>query len=348
MKLTRNRFEQMIDDILRSTLSPCERALKNAKLTPSQIDEVVLVGGSTRIPKIQQIVRDMFGKEPNRSVNPDEVVAIGAAVQGGVLGGEVKDVLLLDVTPLSLGIETLGGVFTKLIDSNTTIPTRKSETFSTASDNQTSVEIKVFQGERAMAADNRQLGVFQLGNIPPAPRGVPQVEVTFDIDANGILHVTAKDKATNNEQKITISGSSGLSKDEVEKMAREAKENAAADQKRRDSVESRNKADGMIYSVEKTLKDHRDKVSEAEAKAVETALDEAKKAVQEGDSDKINAAIDKLTQASHKLAEVMYKSPAGDGAPASGAAPGAEPKADAPADSVVDAEFVDVDDKGKK
>ncbi|MCA2970123.1 MAG: molecular chaperone DnaK [Acidobacteriaceae bacterium] len=347
MKLTRNRFEQMIDDILRSTLSPCERALKNAKLSPSQIDEVVLVGGSTRIPKIQQIVRDMFGKEPNRSVNPDEVVAIGAAVQGGVLGGEVKDVLLLDVTPLSLGIETLGGVFTKLIESNTTIPTRKSETFSTASDNQTSVEIKVFQGERAMAADNRQLGVFQLGNIPPAPRGVPQVEVTFDIDANGILHVTAKDKATNNEQKITISGSSGLSKEEVEKMAREAKENAAADQKRRDSVEARNKADGMIYSVEKTLKDHRDKVSEAEAKTVEAALEEAKKAVQEGDATKINAAIDNLTQASHKLAEVMYKSPSGEGAPG-GPAPGAEPKADPSADSVVDAEFVDVDDKGKK
>jgi len=347
MKLTRNRFEQMIDDILRSTLSPCERALKNAKLSPAQIDEVVLVGGSTRIPKIQQIVRDMFGKEPNRSVNPDEVVAIGAAVQGGVLGGEVKDVLLLDVTPLSLGIETLGGVFTKLIESNTTIPTRKSETFSTASDNQTSVEIKVFQGERAMAADNRQLGVFQLGNIPPAPRGVPQVEVTFDIDANGILHVTAKDKATNNEQKITISGSSGLSKDEVEKMAREAKENAAADQKRRDSVEARNKADGMIYSVEKTLKDHRDKVSEAEAKTVEAALEEAKKAVQEGDAAKINAAIDNLTQASHKLAEVMYKSPTGEGAPG-GPAPGAEPKAEQPADSVVDAEFVDVDDKGKK
>jgi len=347
MKLTRTRFEQMIDDILRSTLAPCERALKNAKLSPSQIDEVVLVGGSTRIPKIQQIVRDMFGKEPNRSVNPDEVVAIGAAVQGGVLGGEVKDVLLLDVTPLSLGIETLGGVFTKLIESNTTIPTRKSETFSTASDNQTSVEIKVFQGERAMAADNRQLGVFQLGNIPPAPRGVPQVEVIFDIDANGILHVTAKDKATNNEQKITISGSSGLSKEEVEKMAREAKENAAGDQKRRDSVDARNKADGMIYSVEKTLKDHRDKVSEAEAKTVETALDEAKKAVQEGDADKINAAIDKLTQASHKLAEVMYKSPSGDGA-AGGPPPGAEPKPDAPADSVVDAEFVDVDDKDKK
>ncbi len=347
MKLTRTRFEQMIDDILRSTLAPCERALKNAKLSPSQIDEVVLVGGSTRIPKIQQIVRDMFGKEPNRSVNPDEVVAIGAAVQGGVLGGEVKDVLLLDVTPLSLGIETLGGVFTKLIESNTTIPTRKSETFSTASDNQTSVEIKVCQGDRAMAADNRQLGVFQLGNLPPAPRGVPQVEVTFDIDANGILHVTAKDKATNNEQKITISGSSGLSKDEVEKMAREAKENAAGDQKRRDSVDARNKADGMIYSVEKTLKDHRDKVSEAEAKSVETALDEAKKAVQDGDADKINAAIDKLTQASHKLAEVMYKSPSGDGA-SGGAAPGAEPKAEAPTDSVVDAEFVDVDDKDKK
>ncbi|MCX6603815.1 MAG: molecular chaperone DnaK [Acidobacteria bacterium] len=348
MKLTRTRFEQMIDDILRSTLAPCERALKNAKLTPAQIDEVVLVGGSTRIPKIHQIVRDMFGKEPNRSVNPDEVVAIGAAVQGGVLGGEVKDVLLLDVTPLSLGIETLGGVFTKLIESNTTIPTRKSETFSTASDNQTSVEIKVCQGDRAMAVDNRQLGVFQLGNIPPAPRGVPQVEVTFDIDANGILHVTAKDKATNNEQKITITGSSGLSKEEVEKMVREAKENAAGDQKRRDSVDSRNRADGMIFSVEKTLKDHRDKVSETEAATVEAALEEAKKAVQDGDPDKINAAIDKLTQASHKLAEVMYKSPSGGGAAQGGPAPGADAKPEQPKDSVVDAEFVDVEDKGKK
>jgi molecular chaperone DnaK len=351
MKLTRTRFEQMIADLLERTLEPCKRAMANAKVTPSQIDEVVLVGGSTRIPKVQQLVQQMFGKEPNRTVNPDEVVAVGAAVQGGVLGGEVKDVLLLDVTPLSLGIETLGGVFTKMIEANTTIPTRKTETFSTASDNQPSVEIKVYQGERAMAADNRLLGVFQLANIPPAPRGIPQIEVTFDIDANGILHVTAKDKATNNEQKITITSSSGLSKDEVEKMAREAKENASADQKRKDAIEAKNRIDGLIYSVEKTLKDHRDKVSPEEAKAVEEALEEAKKARDEGAVEAINTATDKLTSASHKLAEVMYKASqtpptgasAADGA-GSGAADGAQAE-DGKKDDVVDAEFVDVEDK---
>jgi molecular chaperone DnaK len=351
MKLTRTRFEQMIADLLERTLEPCKRAMANAKVTPSQIDEVVLVGGSTRIPKVQQLVQQMFGKEPNRTVNPDEVVAVGAAVQGGVLGGEVKDVLLLDVTPLSLGIETLGGVFTKMIEANTTIPTRKTETFSTASDNQPSVEIKVYQGERAMAADNRLLGVFQLANIPPAPRGIPQIEVTFDIDANGILHVTAKDKATNNEQKITITSSSGLSKDEVEKMAREAKENASADQKRKDAIEAKNRIDGLIYSVEKTLKDHRDKVSPEEAKAVEEALEEAKKARDEGAVEAINTATDKLTSASHKLAEVMYKASqtpptgasAADGA-GSRAADGAQAE-DGKKDDVVDAEFVDVEDK---
>jgi molecular chaperone DnaK len=297
------------------------------------------------------MVRELFGKEPNRTVNPDEVVAVGAAVQGGVLGGEVKDVLLLDVTPLSLGIETLGGVFTKMIEANTTIPTRRSEIFSTASDSQPSVEIKVFQGERAMASDNRLLGVFQLANIPPAPRGVPQIEVTFDIDANGILNVTAKDKATNNEQKITITSSSGLSKEEVDKMAREAKENASADQKRKDSVEARNRIDGLIYSVEKTLKDHRDKVSAEEAKTVEEALENAKKARDEGSVEGINAAVGRLETASHKLAEVMYKaSQAGaagpDGANAAGAPP--PPGAGAKKDEVVDAEFVDVDDKEKK
>ncbi len=347
-KLTRARFEQMIDDILQRSVGPCKQAMQDAGVTPQQIDEVVLVGGSTRIPKVQQIVRDLFGKEPNKSVNPDEVVAVGAAVQGGVLGGEVKDVLLLDVTPLSLGIETLGGVFTKLIERNTTIPTRKSETFSTAADNQTSVEIKVYQGERSMAKDNRLLGVFQLVGIPPAPRGVPQVEVTFDIDANGILNVVAKDRATNNEQKITITSSSGLSKDEVEKMARDAESHAAEDRKRKDEIDARNRADAMVYNVEKTLKEHRDKISEAEAKQVETAIEDVKKAIADGNLDAINSATDKLTTASHKLAEAMYKSQSagtpGGGAPGAGAetngAGGQEKK-----DNVVDAEFVDVDDK---
>ncbi|MBV9678732.1 MAG: molecular chaperone DnaK [Acidobacteriaceae bacterium] len=353
IKLTRARFEQMVDDILQRSVGPCKQALQDAGVTPQQIDEVVLVGGSTRIPKVQQIVRDLFGKDPNKTVNPDEVVAVGAAVQGGVLGGEVKDVLLLDVTPLSLGIETLGGVFTKLIDRNTTIPTRKSEVFSTAADNQTSVEIKVYQGERSMARDNRLLGVFQLVGIPPAPRGIPQVEVTFDIDANGILNVVAKDRATNNEQKITITSSSGLSKDEVEKMARDAELNSADDRKKKDEIEARNRADAMIYNTEKTLKEHRDKISEADAKQVESALEEAKKAMNEGGLEKITAATDKLTTASHKLAEAMYKSQSG--AP-SGAGPGAGfdgtgasgpngAGAQQPKDNVVDAEFVDVDDK---
>src|SRR5690349_1270161 len=278
MKLTRSRFEQLVDPILSRLRNPVETALKDAGLDAKQIDEVVLVGGSTRIPKVQQIVRDLFGKEPNKSVNPDEVVAIGAAVQGGVLGGEVKDVLLLDVTPLSLGIETLGGVFTKLIERNTTIPTRKSETFSTAADNQTSVEIKVFQGERSMARDNRLLGVFQLVGIPPAPRGIPQVEVTFDIDANGILNVTAKDRATNNEQKITITSSSGLSKEEVDTMARDAESHSAEDRKKKDEIEARNRADSMVYNVEKMLKEHRGKISDADAKSVEDAVEETKKA----------------------------------------------------------------------
>jgi molecular chaperone DnaK len=348
MKLTRSRFEQMCEDIFQRTVEPCKKALADAGITPDKIDEVVLVGGSTRIPRIQTIVKELFNKEPNKTVNPDEVVAIGAAVQGGVLGGEVKDVLLLDVTPLSLGIETLGGVFTKLIDRNTTIPTRKSEVFSTAADNQTSVEIKVFQGERAMAKDNRMLGVFQLVGIPSAPRGVPQVEVTFDIDANGILNVGAKDKATNNEQKITITSSSGLSKDEVEKMAREAEANAAEDRKAKEHIEARNRADSMVYNVEKTLKEHRDKVSDTEAKAIESSIEDVKKAMNEGDPDKLNAATDKLTQASHKLAEAMYKAssatPGGDGQP--GAQQGSGPSAgEKPKDDVVDAEFVDVDDK---
>jgi len=351
MKLTRARFEQMCADIFERSMGPCKQAMSDANVTPQNIDEVVLVGGSTRIPKIQQMVKDLFGKEPNKTVNPDEVVAVGAAVQGGVLGGEVKDVLLLDVTPLSLGIETLGGVFTKLIDRNTTIPTRKSETFSTAADNQTSVEIKVFQGERAMARDNRMLGVFQLVGLPPAPRGIPQVEVTFDIDANGILNVTAKDRATNNEQKITITSSSGLAKDEVEKMAKDAESHAADDRKQRDQIEARNRADAMVYNVEKTLKEHRDKISDDEAKNIEAAIEDTKKAMGENDPDKLNAATDKLTQASHKLAEAMYKATStapGGGAPQDGASanqPGDGASGTKPKDDVVDAEFVDVDDK---
>jgi molecular chaperone DnaK len=347
MKLTRARFEQMVEDIVQRSVGPCKQALADAGVTPSQIDEVVLVGGQTRMPRIQQVVRDLFGKDPHKGVNPDEVVAVGAAVQGGVLGGEVKDVLLLDVTPLSLGIETLGGVFTKLIERNTTIPTRKSEVFSTAADSQSSVEIKVSQGERTMARDNRLLGVFQLANIPPAPRGIPQIEVTFDIDANGILNVTAKDRATNNEQKITITSSSGLSKDEVDKIAKDAESHAAEDRQQRDAIEARNRADAMIYNVEKTLKEHRSKISDAEARNIEDAIQETRKAMQEGgDVNTLNAAIDKLTAASHKLAEAMYKSasqpgsgpqgPGTDGGPSGG---------QQKKDDVVDAEFVDVDDK---
>ena len=350
--LTRARFEQMCEDIFQRSVGPCKQALQDAGVTPDKIDEVVLVGGSTRIPRIQTIVKELFNKEPNKTVNPDEVVAVGAAVQGGVLGGDVKDVLLLDVTPLTLGIETLGGVFTKLIDRNTTIPTRKSEVFSTAADSQTSVEIKVFQGERAMAKDNRQLGVFQLIGIPPAPRGVPQVEVTFDIDANGILNVAAKDKATNNEQKITITSSSGLSKDEVDKMARDAESHAADDRKAKDQIEARNRADAMVYNVEKTLKEHRDKVGAEDVKNIEAALEDVKKSINENDPDRLNAATDKLTQASHKLAEAMYKAssqpgaqggPSGDGQGTGHG--GQQPGGDKPKEDVVDAEFVDVDDK---
>ena len=347
MKLTRARFEQMVEDILQRSIGPCKQAMTDANVVPSQIDEVVMVGGQTRMPRIQALVRELFNKEPHKGVNPDEVVAVGAAIQGGVLSGTVKDLLLLDVTPLSLGIETLGGVMTRLIERNTTIPTRKSEVFSTASDSQTSVEIKVYQGERGMAGDNRLLGVFQLVGIPPAPRGVPQVEVTFDIDANGILNVSAKDRATSNEQKITISSSSGLSKEEVEKVARDAEAHGAEDRKRKDEVDARNRADSMVYNVEKMLKEHRDKIGDSDAKDIEAAVADTKKAMSENDAAKINAAADKLTQASHKLAEAMYKAtsqPPGQGAPGGAAQ---EPKPETPKDNVVDAEFVDVDDKKK-
>jgi molecular chaperone DnaK len=341
MKLTRMRFEQMVEDIIQRSVGPCKQALSDAGVTPQQLDEVVLVGGQTRMPRIQTLVRDLFGREPHKGVNPDEVVAIGAAVQGGVLGGEVKDVLLLDVTPLSLGIETMGGVFTKLIDRNTTIPTRKSETFSTAADNQNSVEIKVHQGERSMARYNRLLSVFQLGNIPPAARGVPKIEVTFDIDANGILNVTAKDTATNNEQKITITSSSGLSKEEVETMTKDAESHAADDRKQAQTIEAKNRADAMVYNVEKTLKEHRGKIGEAEAKEIESAVEETRKAIAENDPERINTATDRLTAASHKLAEAMYKSasaqPGAQAPPADNGDRGKDGN-----DNVVDAEFVDV------
>ncbi len=351
--LTRARFEQMIEDIVQRSVGPCRQALQDAGMMSSQIDEVVLVGGTTRIPRVQQIVKELFGKDPNKTVNPDEVVAVGAAVQGGVLGGEVKDVLLLDVTPLSLGIETLGGVFTKLIERNTTIPTRKGEVFSTASDNQTSVEIKVFQGERAMARDNRMLGVFQLVGIPPAPRGVPQVEVTFDIDANGILHVVAKDRATNNEQKITITSSSGLSKEEVDKMARDAESHKGEDEKRKQEIDQRNQLDTAIYSAEKTLNENRDKIGETEAKNVEEAIANAKKALETGGLDNMKQAQERLLQASHKLAEIMYQQAAqqaqAGGTQPDGAASGdsSQQQQQQKKDDVVDAEFVDVDDNKK-
>ncbi|QOY88789.1 molecular chaperone DnaK [Paludibaculum fermentans] len=342
LKLTRARFEQMVEDIIQRSVGPCKQALADAEVTPQQLAEVVLVGGQTRMPRIQTLVRELFGREPHKGVNPDEVVAIGAAIQGGVLGGEVKDVLLLDVTPLSLGIETMGGVFTKLIERNTTIPTRKSETFSTATENQPSVEIKVHQGERAMARDNRLLGVFQLGNIPPAPRGLPKIEVTFDIDANGILSVAAKDTATQNEQKITITASSGLSKADVDQLTRDAESHAADDRTLRDNIEAKNKADAMVYNVEKTLKEHRGSIGEAGAKEIELAIEETRKAIGENDAVRLTAATDRLTAASHKLAEAMYKSSAQPGAQAPPPNGGANGQKNAAKDDVVDAEFVDI------
>jgi molecular chaperone DnaK len=351
-KLTRTKLEQMVDDIIQRSVAPCKQAMKDAGVDTSKIDEVVLVGGQTRMPRIQALVKELFGKEPHKGVNPDEVVAIGAAVQAGVLAGDVKDLLLLDVTPLTLAIETLGGVATPMIPRNTTIPTKKTETFSTAADSQPSVEIHVLQGERPLAKDNRTLGKFHLTGIPPAPRGVPQIEVTFDIDANGILNVTAKDKATNKEQKIQITSSSGLSKEEVDRMAKEAEAHASEDKAKREEIEARNQLDGLVYQVEKTLKEHGDKISGDEKGQVESAIADAKKALDGSDAAAMNSAREKLTQASHKLAEVMYKAtqapPAGDGGagPQAGApqneAGGQQQKKD---EGVIDAEYVDVEDK---
>jgi molecular chaperone DnaK len=357
-KLTRGKLEAMVGDIVRRSIEPCKLCMKDAGVDASKINEVVLVGGQTRMPMIQALVKELFGREGHKGVNPDEVVAVGAAIQGGVLAGEVKDILLLDVTPLSLGVETLGGVTTVLIPRNTTIPTRKSETFSTAADNQTSVEIHVLQGERPVASGNRSLGKFHLMGIPPAPRGVPQVEVTFDIDANGILNVSAKDHATNKEQKITITASSGLSKDEAERMKKEADSHAAEDKARLSEVEARNRLDSLVYQTDKLIKENREKLAEADVKAAEEALEESRRALTDGGLERLNAAADNLTKASHRIAETMYKaqqsaaSSAGAGAGASGAgAPGGAPGADSGhgqgQSDVVDAEFVDVDDSKK-
>jgi molecular chaperone DnaK len=343
IKLTRAKLESLVDDLLQRSIGPCRQALKDAGLDASKIDEVVLVGGQTRMPKIQQLVKDFFGKDPNKSVNPDEVVAIGAALQGGVLAGDVKDLLLLDVTPLSLGVETLGGVMTKLIDRNTTIPTKKAETFSTASDGQTSVEIKVLQGEREMAGDNKLLGVFSLVGIPPAPRGMPQVEVTFDIDANGILNVSAKDRGTGKEQKITITSSSGLDKKEVEKLVKDAESHSAGDKKRREGIEAKNALDALIYSTEKLVDESGEKVPESEKESVKAAVADAKKVLETspGDAEALKKAAHDLQKASYKIAEALYKSaPAGAPAGEGGAAPD-DSSSSKPADDVIDAEVVE-------
>jgi molecular chaperone DnaK len=351
-KLTRAKLEGMVEDIVQRSVGPCRQCMKDAGVDASKINEVVLVGGQTRMPRIQQLVKDLFGREGHKGVNPDEVVAVGAAIQGGVLGGEVKDLLLLDVTPLTLSIETLGGVATPMIPRNTTIPTRKTETFSTAADNQTSVEVHVLQGERPMAGQNRTLGKFHLTGLPPAPRGMPQIEVTFDIDANGILNVTAKDTATGKDQKITITSSSGLSKDEVERMAKDADAHSAEDKTKREEIDARNQLDSMVYSVEKMLREHGDKISGSERGDVENALADAKKALESGDKSAMDKAREGLTAASHKLAEQMYKAAQPQAAPEAGPTPGAD-SGPAPGgngqtkkeEGVIDAEYVDVEDK---
>jgi molecular chaperone DnaK len=351
MKLTRSKFEQIVEDLLLKTVGPTKQALSDAGVDSSKIDEVVLVGGSTRIPRVQAIVKELFGKEPHKGVNPDEVVAIGAAIQAGVLAGEVKDLLLLDVTPLLLGIETLGGVMTPLIQRNTTIPTRKSETFSTAADNQTSVEVHVLQGERPMARDNRPLGKFHLSGLPPAPRGVPQIEVTFDIDANGIVNVSAKDMATQKEQKITITSSSGLSKDEVDKMMKEAEAHAEEDRKRKEEIETRNHADQAAYAAEKMLKDSGDKLSASDKQPIESAIEDLKRAIEKNDVAEMKKAMDALNTAQHKAAEVLYKtasaSGAGSGQPGGGQEPGAGAANEGSKASgdVIDAEVVEEEKK---
>ena len=341
MKLTRSRFEQLVEDLLQQTVGPTKKALSDAGLDPSKIDEIVVVGGSTRIPRVQQIVKDLFGKDAHKGVNADEVVAIGAAIQAGVLAGEVKDLLLLDVTPLSLGIETLGGVMTTLIARNTTIPTRKSETFSTAADSQTSVEVHVLQGERQLARDNRTLGRFQLVGLPPAPRGVPQIEVTFDIDANGIVNVSAKDMGTGKEQKITITASSGLSKDEVERMMKDAAAHAEEDKKRREEIETRNRADQAVYAADKMLQDTGAKLAAGDKSAVESAIEALKTAIAANDIAGMNSAMEQLTQAQHKAAEALYKQTGADGSESAG---GAE-DSPGPQGDVIDAEVVDEEKK---
>jgi molecular chaperone DnaK len=333
MKLTRAKFEALVDDLIQKTIEPCRKALKDAGLTAGEVGEVVLVGGMTRMPKVQEVVKQLFGKEPHKGVNPDEVVAIGAAIQAGVLQGDVKDVLLLDVTPLSLGIETLGGVFTRIIDRNTTIPTKKSQVFSTAEDNQNAVTIRVFQGEREMAADNKLLGQFDLMGIPPSPRGMPQIEVTFDIDANGIVNVSAKDKATGKEQQIRIQASGGLSEADIQKMVKDAEANAAEDKKRREAVDAKNHADALVHSTEKALAEHGSKIEESERRAIEDAVGDLKEALKGDDAEAIKAKTNTLAQASMKLGEAMYKQQAESDA-----------KKDAAKDDVVDAEFTEVDD----